>query len=278
MTSRTSSLPLIVGGKGKTGSRVVSRLRDLGKHVRIGSRSGNPPFSWADQSTWAAALDGVDRVYVVHPDLVTAEAIAQVDAFATAAVERGVTRLVLLSGYSGEANDTLYPVEQVVVDAGAEWTIVRPSWFNQNFSEDFFMDFLDAIRGAELAYPFGEVKIAYVDADDIAAVATAALTEDGHNGKIYNVTGPESLSLHDVARELSTATGQQVAYTPLSAGEYAARLREHGTPQEIIDAVTSTADRADESVAHDVREVLGREPISFTQFARATAATGIWQH
>jgi uncharacterized protein YbjT (DUF2867 family) len=179
MTNTTENLTLVLGAQGTTGRRVAERLAARGVATRLGSRSGLPPFDWADERTWPAVLDGVSAAYLVYyPDLVAPEALERVGGFAASAAKAGAERLVLLSG-RGEA--AAQQAEQAVMAAGASWTIVRSAFFAQNFSEKGFEEF---IRAGTVALPAPEVGEPFVDADDIADVVVAALTEDGHAGQI----------------------------------------------------------------------------------------------
>ncbi|MGH2671222.1 MAG: SDR family oxidoreductase, partial [bacterium] len=176
---------LVIGGTGKTGRRIADRLTERGVPVRVASRSTTPTFDWTDESGWAAALAGTRAAYIAYqPDLAfpgAPEAITRVSELAKAA---GVEKLVLLSGRGEEAAEVC---ERIVQAAGLKWTIVRCSWFNQNFSENFL---LESVRAGEIALPAGDAVEPFVDADDIADVAVAALTEDGHDSEIYELTGP----------------------------------------------------------------------------------------
>ena len=154
---------LVLGGTGKTGRRVAERLTALGVPVRIGSRSGEPPFDWAKPETWAPALRAVRSVYIsYYPDLAVPGAVDVVGSFANLAVKEGVPRLVLLAG-RGEAEAER--AEQAVRDSGADLTIVRATWFMQNFSEDYMIEHI--LAGA-IALPAGDTSEPFVDADDIA--------------------------------------------------------------------------------------------------------------
>ncbi|MGW7575772.1 NmrA family NAD(P)-binding protein [Streptomyces sp. NPDC054765] len=272
MTTHEQTVPLLViGGTGKTGRRVAERLTGLGRSVRIGSRSAEIPFVWEDKGTWAAALDGVGAAYVAYyPDLAFPGARETIEEFAAFAVARGVRHLVLLSGRGEEG---AVASEEALKAAGGDWTIVRANWFNQNFSESFF---LDPVRAGELALPTGDAVEPFVDADDIADVAVAALTDDRHIGKTYELSGPQLLSFHDVARELSAATGRTLAYVPVTIDDYRAALRELGEPEEFADLFTLIVDGRNASVVHGVREALGREPKDFSQYAKEAAASGVW--
>lgn len=142
---------LVVGGTGKTGRRVVERLVTRGRPVRLGSRGGEPPFDWEDRTTWAPALRGTDAVYLTYyPDLAVPGAVAAVRAFVDLAVQSSVRRLVLLSGRGEEEAER---AERVVQNAGVDWTILRSSWFAQNFSENYL---LEPVLGGEVVLPGGD--------------------------------------------------------------------------------------------------------------------------
>jgi uncharacterized protein YbjT (DUF2867 family) len=266
---------LVLGGTGKTGRRVAERLRALGVPVRIGSRSGEPPFDWEKPKTWGPALRGVKSVYIsYYPDLAVPGAADVVGSFANLAVKEGVPRLVLLAG-RGEAAAEL--AEQAVRDSGADVTIVRATWFMQNFSEDYMVD---GVLSGEIALPAGDTPEPYVDADDIADVAVAALTDDKHIGELYELTGPRLLTLTDVATDLSVATGRDIRYVPVSIEAYSAAAAQQGVPADVIAMLTylfgEVLDGRNSHTMDGVQRALGREPRDFRDFARDAAATGVW--
>ncbi|MFF1556372.1 NAD(P)H-binding protein [Streptomyces sp. NPDC058279] len=273
MTRTTQNIrtTLVIGGTGKTGRRVAEKLSAQGLPVRVGSRSGEPAFDWNDPDTWVPALEGVDRVYVTYyPDLAFPGAAEQVGAFAKVAVDNGARRLVLLSGRGEEAARVS---EDNLKASGADWTVVRSSWFNQNFNESFF---LEPVLAGEIALPTADAVEAFVDADDIADVVVAALTDDKHIGKTYELSGPRLLSYSDVAAELSKATGRQITYVSVTNEEYRAVLRENDLPEEFADLFTMILDGRNAHLVHGVEEALGRKPKDFADFAREAAATGVW--
>ncbi|MER5499618.1 NmrA family NAD(P)-binding protein [Streptomyces sp. NPDC002561] len=262
---------LVIGGTGKTGRRVAERLTERGLPVRVGSRNGEPPFDWESPGTWEAALDGVGAVYVTYyPDLAFPGAAEAVGAFSELAVRKGARRLVLLSG-RGEEGAVIS--EDKLKESGADWTVVRANWFNQNFNESFF---LEPVLSGELALPTADAVEPFVDADDIADVVTAALTDDKHIGRTYELSGPRLLSFHDVAAELAKATGREITYIPVELDDYRAVLRENGLPVEFADLFGLILDGRNASVVHGVEEALGRKPRDFSDFARDAAATGVW--
>jgi len=254
---------------------VAERLSARGLPIRIGSRSGRPPFDWNDQATWEPALHGIGSAYVTYyPDLAFPGAVDRIRSFAGLAVALGVRRLVLLSGRGEEGAEAS---ERAVQDSGAAWTILRSGWFCQNFSENFL---LDPVRSGVIALPAGDVAEPFVDADDIADVAVAALTQDGHAGRLYELTGPRLLTFADVAAEIAEATGRDVRYLPISSGQFASAMMADGVPAGDAMALTALfAEVLDGRNAHlddGVRQALGREPRDFADYARAVAATGIW--
>jgi uncharacterized protein YbjT (DUF2867 family) len=275
MTTQTGpTTTLVLGGTGKTGRRVVERLRRRGVPVRVGSRRGAPPFDWEDPTTWAPALDGVGAVYVAyHPDLAVPGAPEAVRALADAALDRQARRLVLLSGRGEEEAQR---AERSVRGSGADATVVRCAWFMQNFSEDFLTD---AVMRGEIVLPGGDAREPFVDADDIADVAVAALTEPGHVGATYELTSPRLYTLTDVAAELTRATGRTIRYTPVSVEDHAAAAADHGVPAEYVDFLTYLFTEVfghNATLADGVQRALGRPPRDVTHYAHRTAATGAW--
>jgi len=271
---------LVLGGTGKTGRRVAKRLEARGLPVRVGSRSGEPPFDWEDRTTWAPALRGVESVYVTYyPDLAVPGAVAAVRLFSSLAVEARVRRLVLLSGRGEPEAERAELALQEVVDAraGAEWTILRSTWFMQNFSEDYM---LEHVLSGEIRLPAGDVPTPFLDADDIADVAVAALTDEGHAGQLYELTGPRSLTFAEAAAEIAAATGHEVRYVPVSLEEHAAEAAEHGVPAEVVELLTylfdEVVDGRNADTTDGVRRALGREGRDFADYARDVAATGVW--
>jgi uncharacterized protein YbjT (DUF2867 family) len=254
---------LVLGGMGKTGRRVVERLAERGLPVRVGSRTGEPRFDWEDRATWAPALHGVGAVYVsYYPDLAVPGAVETVSSFANLAVDSGVRRLALLSG-RGEPEAEL--AEQAVRDSGADLTILRSTWFMQNFSEDYMLE--DVLSG-EIRVPAGDVPTPFLDADDIADVAVAALTDDRHVGQLYELTGPRSLTFAEVAAEIAAAAGREVRYVPVSLEQHAAEAAEHGVPPEVIELLTylfsEVVDGRNAGTTDGVRRALGREAGDFS--------------
>ena len=276
--TREKKMTLVLGGTGKTGRRVAERLAERGLLVRIGSRSAEPPFDWDKPDRWATALDGVSAAYVsYYPDLAIPGAPEAVRAFAELAARNGVRRLVLLSGRGEEeAQSAEQALREVGDEAGVEWTIVRCAWFMQNFDEYFL---LEPILAGEVALPSGNVPEPFVDAGDIADVAVAALTEEGHAGEIYELTGPRLLTMEEAVGEISWAAGRKIRFVPVSLEEFVGAA--YGdVPPEFLSFLTylfgEVLDGRNSHLTDGVRRALGREPKDFSDYARDVAATGVW--
>jgi uncharacterized protein YbjT (DUF2867 family) len=266
---------LITSGTGKTGRRIVHLLEARGMPVRVGSRSGSPPFDWDRRATWGPALDGVSAVYIAfHPDIAVPGAADTVAAFADQAVAAGAQRLVLLSG---RGEEEAQHAERAVRAVAPGATMVRASWFAQNFSEDFLLE--DVLAGT-VALPVDGVGEPFVDADDIAAVAVAALTDDRHAGELYEVTGPRLLTFADAVAEIARASGRDLGFIAVRPEDYRKELDAHGLPAEVAGLVMylfrEVLDGRNEHLADGVRRALGREPRDFRDYAAAAAASGVW--
>ena len=268
---------LILGGTGKTGRRLAERLTAQGVPVRIGSRSGSPRFDWEVPATWGPALQGVRAVYIsYYPDIAVPGAAETVEAFARLAVANGVIRLVLLSG-RGETE--AQRAEEMVKASGADWTILRCAWFSQNFSEGFL---IESLLEGEVALPVGTVGEPFIDADDIADAAFVALTEPGHVGQLYELTGPRLLSFADAVAEIAKAAGRDIRYVKVSHDEFTASVAAHDLPPEFAwllnELFTEVLDGRNETLTDGVQRVLGRAPKDFSAYAHETAATGVWSN
>lgn len=265
---------LVIGASGKTGSRIVTRLIDKGYKVREGSRSAAIGFDWDEPANWPAVFAGISAVYVSYfPDLAFPGAVEKLEALCRVARQAGVTRIVLLSG-RGEHHAQLG--EQVVRQCGIDFTLVRAAWFAQNFSEGYLRD--PVLAGA-VAMPGGDVQEPIVDIDDIADVAVAALTEQGHSGQLYEVTGPRLMTFAEMAAELSTATGREIRYVPISFEAFHAGLVQVGG-KFIADVFTGiareTLDGRNSQIADGVLRAIGRPPRDFAEFARTAVAGSAW--
>ncbi len=265
---------LVIGATGKTGSRIADQLTQKGYSVRRGSRNSAIPFDWEDETTWSAALDGVSAAYLSYfPDLAFPGAVEKVETLCAAAKASGVKKIVLLSG-RGEHHARRG--EEVVRNCGIDFTLVRAAWFAQNFSEGYLRD---QVLGGVIAMPGGDVREPIVDVDDIADVAVAALTEEGHSGKLYEVTGPRLMTFAEMTRELSAASGRPIRHVPITFDEFHDGLVQIGG-EFIADVFTAiareTLDGRNASLTDGVERALGRPPRDFADFARKAAAAGAW--
>ena len=248
---------LVLGGTGKTGRRIVDRLQALDVPVRVGSRSAEPPFDWDDESTWAPALRRRRRgLHLLLPRPRRARRDRSDRARSPAAVAAGVEHLVLLSG---RGEDEAQACERLIQDAGVDWTILRASWFSQNFSESYL---LDAVMSGEVVVPAGDVPEPFVDADDIADVAVAALTEDGHAGQLYELTGPRMLTFAEATAEIAKAADRaDRVRRPCRPTSTRPRSSAEGVPDDVIELViylfTTVLDGRNASLGDGVQRALG---------------------
>ena len=267
---------LVLGGTGKTGRRVVSKLTESGhKDIRIGSRLATPPFDWEKPETWAEALDGIDAVYITfQPDLAIPDAEDIMKNFTGQATKIGVKKMVLLSGRGEEVAKVC---EKIVMNSSNTWTIVRASWFNQNFSESIF---LGPIQAGHVALPRADALEPFTDADDISEVVVKALLTNEHSGKIYNLTGPRLLTFPQVIDEISKTIGRHIEFQSLSLEENVMMLRDYQLPEDQIWLInylfTEVLDGRNASVTNDIEKVLGRKAKDISDYVKETAATGIW--
>ncbi|MDL2142901.1 NmrA family transcriptional regulator [Flavobacterium tructae] len=267
---------LVLGSNGKTGRRVAERLEQIeGIELRLGSRNEKLPFDWEKPETWPAVLQGIDTVYITfQPDLAIPSAVKTIQNFTGLATKLGVQKMVLLSG-RGEKEAQL--CEEIVKSAAKNWTIIRASWFNQNFSESFF---LDPILAGIVALPRAEALEPFTDADDIADVVTAALLEDKHNGQTYELTGPRLLTFQQAVNEIAEASGRNITFQGLSLEEYNQLLQEYQVPEDHIWLINylfeQVLDGRNSSITSDIENILGRKAKDFSAYAKETAKTEIW--
>ncbi len=265
---------LVIGATGKTGARVVARLEAAGLPVRHGTRRAAIPFDWERPETWAAVLNGVSKAYVTYfPDLAFPGAVEKVAAFCDVAKTTGLEHIVLLSG-RGEHHARLG--EDAVRASGLGFTLVRSAWFAQNFSEGYLRD---PILEGVLPMPGGMIREPIIDVEDIADVVVAALTEDGHKGALYEVTGPRLMSFAEMAQVLTEASGHPIRHIPISFEDFHANVAASGD-EFVADVFTAiareTLDGRNAQVCDGVTRALGRPPRDFADFAAAAAASGAW--
>ena len=266
---------LIIGKNGKTGSRVNAHLQALGYSTRPVSRSTTPSFDWENSATWRSAIEGTRAAYVTYqPDLAVPNAEATIKEFVRVAADAGLEHIVLLSGRGEQGAQR---AEQILKACGISWNIVRASWFAQNFSESFM---LEGILAGELVLPAGDTVEPFIDADDIAQVAVAALTESGNRNKLFEVTGPRAMTFAQCIEEISAALGRPVKYTSVPVDSYINALREAGVPEDLQwllhELFTVVFDGRNCKVMSGVEEALGRPATDFKTYVQKTIESGVW--
>lgn len=258
---------LVLGATGKTGRRVVRALEAAGAKVRAASRSSAHRFDWSDESTWKPVLDGVTAAYVIAP-----EDPALAAPFVELARACGVGRLVLLSGRGldetpEEVFQGMHAAEKAVRASGLSWTILRANNFTQNFSEEVWQAEVEAGR---LSLPVDDVPEPFVDIRDIAEVAALALLTDGHDGQIYNLTGPEAITFAAAVEKISAATGRPVELVRLTPDEYRETLLSQGFPEEVATELNGMFEGMRNGLlatpTDDVSRLLGRPATSFDAY------------
>jgi uncharacterized protein YbjT (DUF2867 family) len=274
--TNTRDTTLVIGGTGKTGSRIAARLTALGLPVRTAARDGGDVhFEWDDPSTHQQALDGASRLYLMAPVMRTtfAPRLSALLDLAEAAGVRHVTYLSMYGMDSAPAELGHRVVEQdLIARSSMTHSILRPAWFMQNFSEGF----LYPLDGA-VVVPTGSGSEAFVDVDDIAAVATATLADpDAHAGAAYAPTGPEALTVSEAAEIIAAVSGRAVRHVDIDREAWIEGMRAAGVPAEydpMLRFLTETvASGAGSTPNNDVERVTGAPPRSFADFARRNAA------
>lgn len=270
------SKTLVIGATGKTGSRVVKQLQKRGINPRIGSRNASPKFDWNDKKTWVDSLEGIENMYVTfYPDLAVPGAKEAIESLTYLAKELGVKKMVLLSG-KGEVEAEA--CERIVMESGMDYTIVRASWFNQNWSESFF---LEPIMLGEVYLPMSDVFIPFVDADDIAEVAATVLLDNQFDSQIIEVTGPELITFKDAVDTIAKAGNRTLNFTPITLEQYVAGMKQSQVPDDVIWLMEYLfshvlTEPKNQQISTDIERVLNRKAKSFSEFAEDVARTGIW--
>jgi len=266
----------VTGGTGKTGRKVVEKLNLLDQNVRIGSRSAIPPFDWQKPEGWKIALEQVDKIYLsYYPDLAVPGAYEAIAGLIEEAKKQSVKKIVLLSG-KGEVE--AQSCEQLLVRSGINYTILRASWFMQNFSESFL---LEPILKGQVCLPQESARIPFVDTDDIAEAATVALMSNKHDRQIYELTGPRLLTFKDVVNEIASASSREISFVPIGIEEYRLGLLDQGLPEDFVFLITYLFsvvldEESNQLISHDIEKILGRKAKDFSEYAQKTAGTGVW--
>lgn len=271
----TTSSVLITGGTGRTGRRVAERVRAAGHLPRITSRTGTPPFDWDSPNTWEAALDGCAAAYLCYsPDLALPGVDDVIKRFVSRALASGVERLVLLSG---RGEDGARACEEIVLSATDAATVVRCAWFQENFSEHFLRG---AVLSGRIAVPAGDVREPFVGLDDVADIAALALTSDTYDGRVLELTGPQSITFTEASDLLSEAIGRRVVYESVDGETFVAEQVAAGVHPDEAGALAwlfdEVLDGRNVATTTTIEEVLGRPARSFVDYARLAAAAGAW--
>jgi len=275
VNNTANRLVLVLGATGKTGSRVAGRLSERGVSVRTAARRGaDIHFDWNNPATFEGALQGVTGVYLVSP-VMRVDFAGVVSDFLDQAERAGVQNVTYLSAYGMEhapAEVALRAVELDLESRGSfTYSIIRPAWFMQNFSETFLKPVDD-----EIVVPGGTGTEAFVNAEDIASVAAATLAEpERHAGRAYAPTGPESLTLDEAARIISAAAGRTILYRDTDRADWVGAMVRSGVPAEygeVLRALTETIASGRGSRPNgDVLAATGAAPVSFADFAAEAA-------
>ncbi|HEX4224687.1 MAG TPA: NAD(P)H-binding protein [Pseudonocardiaceae bacterium] len=264
---------LVIGSTGTTGSRVAAGLAARDVPVRLATRTPRRPgqvrFDWTDPDTHRSALHGADAVYLIAP-IGVADPAPLVEPLLHDAVEAGVRRIVLLSS-SAITDETpgLGALPRQVRTIIPEWTVLRPSWFMNNFTGDHPV--ADGVRTGEIVTATGSGRVGFVDAEDIAAVAVRALTDRQPHNTDHLITGPDALSYDDAAAIITEVTGRPVAHRAVGVAELLGRLSAYPPDFAAILAALDVAigAGAEDRVTETVTRVTGRPPRDFRAFVRA---------
>ncbi len=268
---------LIIGKNGKTGARVNQRLQSLGYATRAVSRSTTPSFDWNNPQNWSSVLDGVKSAYVTYqPDLAIPQAEAAITEFVRVAIKSGLQHIVLLSGRGEEGAER---AEMILQSSGINWNIVRCSWFAQNFSESFM---LQGIVDGELVLPANNTVEPFIDADDIADVVVATLTQTAAQNMLYELTGPRALNFADCVDEISQALQRPLKFTPVPIDAYIDVLKQQGVPEDmqwlLRELFTVVLDGRNSQVKDGVEQALGRPATDFKTYIQKAIESGVWEN
>lgn len=273
--ARASKATVILSGYGRTGRRVIHRLLARRVPVRLASRTSPVAFDWENERTWERAVVGARALYIAyHQDLSAGEAARRIEGVCALAARAGVERVVLLSE-RGEPR--VQPAERAVRRSGLDFTILRCALFSQNFSEGM----LAPVDGIVFT-PVGEVREPFVDCDDLAAVAVAALTVQGHSGQTYELTGPQTLSFVEAVDAIRRAAGGSVECVQLPFERYREWLQASASSPGAVLCAERFAQRLGSRFnghaarpTADVERVLGRPAKGFEAFVHDPAR--VWK-
>ncbi|MCB0731805.1 MAG: NmrA family NAD(P)-binding protein [Ignavibacteriae bacterium] len=267
---------LVIGGTGKTGRRVAEKLIKLNQNVRIGSRNNSPSFDWENTTTYSEALKGIDRAYITYyPDLAVPGAKEAINTLTEIALKSGLEKVVLLSGKGEKEAEAC---EEIVANSGLNYTLVRASWFNQNFSESFF---LDPILAGHVELPMAAAEIPFVDADDIAEAVVKVLLDDSYNNQTITITGPRKLTFREAIQEISNQTKKSINFRDVTLDNYIKSMKNAGLPKDYVWLIgylfkEVLGNHENQIVSNDIEKVIGRKAVDFSEFVKKTTQTGVW--
>ena len=277
-----NSRMLITGAPGNVGSEVVSGLQAKGIPFRVGARNTDKArqslgptveitqFDFLKPETYEAAFSGIERLFLVRPPAL-ANVQRDIAPAIQAAIKAGVTQIVFLSLQGVEKNSIVphHKIEQIIMESGIHYTFLRASFFMQNLSTTQAAEIKDY---SEISLPVGNAKTSFIDVRDIAAVAVYALTENYDENHTYTLTGKEALDYYQVSDKLSSVLNRPIRYTNPSLFHFVwkqlASGRKLGYTLVVAGLYTLTRFGNAKEITYDVEMVLGREPISFDQFAQ----------
>ncbi|NXY97948.1 NAD(P)H-binding protein [Streptomyces sp. BR123] len=276
MTATTATPPagttLVIGATGTTGSRTAARLTAAGHRVKAAGRRATPvpgadpvPFDWYDPATHAAALDGVDRAYLVPPPGDSDPAAVMLP-FLRRARSAGMRRAVLLSSSAiPEGGPGVGAVHRALPDLFDQWAVLRPSWFMQNFTGTH-AHAVSIREDGVIRTATGSGRVGFVDAEDIAATAVRALTDEQAPNTDLVLTGPQALSHDDVAAIITEVTGRPVVHHRLSYEQMRDRLTAQ-VPVQFASMLAgmdrAISEGAEDRITDTVRRLTGRAPGTF---------------
>jgi len=268
---------LVTGATGKTGRSLVAQLEAAGVPYRAASRGGASPFDWTRPETWDGALDGAGAVYLVAPPTVD-DPYSRMIEFLRQATKAGVGRFVFLSMAKLAPGAFAHgQVHQWLQDNAADWVVLGPSAFMQNFTEG---SHLTTIRDEDTIYSnTGDGRVSFISADDIARAAFALLTGPGGLNRDVIITGDETLSYDQVAEQIGQARGRPVSHTRISSEDLVARFLARGLPEQtarfLAFGYEAIAGGAFDWTTDDFKALTGAAPATFKAFAQANA--GVWR-
>ena len=265
---------LVLTGTGKAGRHTVAHLRHRGYEVRVGSRKAAIPFHWDDPASWEKSLQGVDTVFAAIPDF-----HVPIRNFIELAESSGVHRIVGLAGRGGRemVGAPFNEVTTSLEDSTVDWTLLEPTNFNENFSEGVH---LEEVLNGQISLPMGDTTDPYIAVDDVGAVAAEVLTQPGHAGKVYELTGPQALTFDQVCQILSQQIGSTVRFVDLDPSDFAVSVKADPQLQDIADFMIQMYEILRSGTysepTDNVEKILGREPLEFSEWARRAFTTGAW--